>query len=162
MANTPEIQKEERRLKVREAFLARPSSNRNISKIARDLGIESATVLRDLAYLRRQARRSKKHNDLDLKAVEIYERYLYEYEQAEINIKEALIAGAWATVASLRKTKTEIIEKIAELWGLVNIKGLISVDQSNKQLVQVIVKYPEEVEQEKNVIHTDENIRINA
>lgn len=129
MPNIPEIEKAERRLKVRQLLLKQPSSYRNISKIAQELNIDPGTVLRDIACLRREARRRQKHEKLDMKMIEIYERYLYELEEIESDIEAAQTAddsehNTWFAVAALRKTKVEVIEKIAELWGLINSKGV--------------------------------------
>lgn len=120
MANTPELLKEERRLKVRELWLKQPSSNRNVSAIAKALGIDWWTVRRDIACMRRQARRTKAHHDLTLQTIEICERYLYEIEQIENEIQECRLIKNYRSIASLRKVKAEIIYNLAETWGIIS------------------------------------------
>ena len=135
MANVTELEKEERRAKVRELFLSQPSSNRNISKIAREINIDHRTVLKDIAYLRRQARKRKRHEQLDIKENMLLEQYYFELEQCENDIEEAKTQDSdehntWPSIASLRRLKMQIIDRIAELSGLSVNKNTAGVNIS--------------------------------
>jgi len=124
MGNVSELTKEARRLKVRQLILLQPSSNRNWSSIAKQVGCDIKTVKLDMAYLRRRARTIKKHAKLDDKQIEIDEQYLFEIERCEINIQQAQASESWSAIASLRKARTDLIYKRAELWGLTPKTGV--------------------------------------
>lgn len=129
MGNTPDIKKEDRRLKMRDLLLSKPSLYRNPNRIAEEMGISYRTVLRDLVYFKRMVVRDKKHATLDVKASVLAEQYLRQYEKIDEDIdfvmsKDFPGHNTLGTVASLRSEQTAILNQLAELWGFTGKAGI--------------------------------------